>query len=108
MEKTFENILLKLFPLALPTTRLYTVDRALLNMNPKVFFRRMTAVWTVKSQRKRISLHLKNGSPTKPIRYKLVCEENVFCYRDVRSYLKTNYPKSFQFALTITSAFEIH
>ena len=62
----------------------------------------MTAVWTVKSQRKRISLNLKNGSPTKPIRHKLVCEENVFCYRDVRSYLKANYPKSLQLALTIT------
>ena len=40
--------------------------------------------------------------------YKLVCEENVFCYRDVLSYLKANYPKSLQFALKINSAFEIH
>ena len=40
--------------------------------------------------------------------YKLVCEENMFCYRDVRSYLKANYPKSLQFSLKITSAFEIH
>ena len=32
----------------------------------KIFFRRMTAVWTVKTQRKSISSHLrvKNGSPT--------------------------------------------
>ena len=65
----------------------YTVDRAVLNMNSKVFFRRMTAVWTVKTQRKRISSPLNNGSPTKPIRYTLVCEQNVFCFRDVRSYL---------------------
>ena len=36
----------------------------------------MTAVWTVKTQRKRISSHLKNRSPTKPIRYKLVCEQS--------------------------------
>ena len=76
-------------------------------MNSKVFFRRMTAVWIVKTQRKRISSHLKNGSPIKPM-YKLVCEENVFCYRDVLSYLKANYPKSLQFALKITSALEIH
>ena len=68
----------------------------------------MTAVWTVKTQSKRISSHLKNGSPTKPIRYKLVCEQNVFCYRDVRSYLEANYPKSHPFALKITLAFVIH
>ena len=80
-------------------------------MNAKVFFGRMTTVWTVKTQRKRI----------KPIRYKLVCEQNVFCYSgvqesqgkapwgrrcDVRSYLKANYPKSLQFAHKITLAFE--
>ena len=41
----------------------------------------------MKTLRKRISSHLKNGSPTKPIRYKLVCEQNVFCYCVVRSYL---------------------
>ena len=77
-------------------------------MNSKIVFRRMTAVWTVKTQSKRISSHLKNGSPTKPIRYKLVCEQNAFCYRDVRSYLEANYPKSLPFALKITLAFEIH
>ena len=80
-------------------------------MNAKVFFGRMTTVWTVKTQRK----------PIKPIRYKLVCEQNVFCYSgvqesqgkapwgrrcDVRSYLKANYPKSLQFAHKITLAFE--
>ena len=48
----------------------------------------------MKTQRKRISSYLKNGSPTKPIRYKSVCEQKVFCYPDVRSYLKANYPKS--------------
>ena len=31
---------------------------------------------------------------------KLVCEQNVFCYRDVRSYVyKANYPKSLPFPL---------
>ena len=37
---------------------------------------------------------------SRTIRYKLVCEQNVFCYRDVRSYVyKANYPKSLPFAL---------
>ena len=45
-------------------TCIYKVDRALLNMNSKILFRRMIAVWTVKTRCKRISLHLKNGSPT--------------------------------------------
>ena len=74
------------------------------NTNSKIFFRRMTAVLTVKSQRKciwfpRFSL-LAFTRPygaretgrrarenlgtkfcqTKPVRYKLVCEQNVFCY----------------------------
>ena len=48
----------------------------------------------MKTQRKRISSYLKHGSPTKPIRYKSVCEQKVFCYPDVRSYLKATYPKS--------------
>ena len=61
----------------------------------------MTTVWTVKTQRKRISSHLKNGSPAKPNQYKLVCEQNVFCYRDFRSYLKANYPKCFQLLLKV-------
>ena len=56
----------------------------------------MTTVWTVKTQRKRISSHLKNKSPTKPNQYKLVCEQNVFCYRDFRSY-----PKCFQLLLKV-------
>ena len=40
--------------------------RILLNVNSKIFFRRMTAVWTVKTQRKCISshLHVENGSST--------------------------------------------
>ena len=46
------------------------------------------------------------GISTKPIRYKLVSEQNVFCYRDFRSYL--NHPKSLPFALKSTLAFEIH
>ena len=39
---------------------------ALLNVNSKIFFRRVTAVSTVKTQRKCISshLHVKNGRPT--------------------------------------------
>ena len=47
-------------------------------------------------------------SPTKPIRYKLVCEQNVFCYLGFRSYVKANYPKSLPFALKSTFALEIH
>lgn len=67
-------------------------------MSSKIFFRRMTAAWTVKTQRRCISshLHVENGRPqSRTIRYKLVCEQNVFCYRDVRSYVyKANYPNS--------------
>ena len=37
----------------------------------------------------------------RPIRYKLVCEQNVFCHRDVPSYVKANYPKSLPFALKV-------
>ena len=77
------------FPLHFRQGDPYKDDRAPLktwiqpikNMNSKVFFGGMTAVWTVKTQRKRISSHLKNRNPTKPIRYKLVCEQNVFSYR---------------------------
>ena len=76
-------------------------------MNSKIFFRRMTAVWTVKTQRKRMSSHLKHGSRTKPIRYQLVCEQNVFYYRDFHSYLNVNHPKSLPFVLKSTLAFEI-
>ena len=97
------NYIIKtLSPRTSATATCIKLIRALLNMNSKIVFRRMTAVWTVKTQSKRISSHLKNGSPTKPIRYKLVCEQNVFCYRDVRSYLESNYPKSLPFALKIT------
>ena len=49
-----------------------------------------------------------NRSPTKPIRYKLVCEQNVFCYLGFRSYVMANYPKSLPFALKSTFALEIH
>ena len=59
----------------------------------------MTAVLSVRKQLNRIPWNLKNRCPTKPIRSKLVCEQNVFCYLDVRSYLK---------ALKSTFAFEIH
>ena len=46
---------------------------------------------------------------SRTIRYKLVCEQKVFCYRDVRSYVYTaNYPKSLPFALKEILAFEIH
>lgn len=68
----------------------------------------MTVVLTVKTQRKRISSNLKNVSPTKPIQHELVCEQNMFCYLDFRSYLEDNYPKSLPFTLKITFAFEIH
>ena len=45
---------------------------------------------------------------TKPIRHKLVCEKNVFCYFDFDSYLKANYPNSLPFVLKSTFTFEIH
>ena len=41
---------------------LYKVDRALLNMNSKIFFRRMTAVLTVTTQLQRISSHLRKDA----------------------------------------------
>ena len=68
-----ENILLKPFPLVLRQRDLCQVDRALLNMNSKTFFRTMTVVLTVNTQRKRISSNLKNGSPSEPIRHEFVC-----------------------------------
>ena len=40
--------------------------------------------------------------------YKLVCEQNLFCYLGFRSYVKANYPKSLPFALKSTFALEIH
>lgn len=43
-----------------------------------------------------------------PIRYKLACEQNLFCYLDFCSSLETKYPKSLLFALKITFVFEIH
>ena len=41
-----------------------------------------------------------------PIRYKLVCEQNVFRYLNFPSYLKSNNPKSFPFAFKSAFAFE--
>ena len=35
------------------------------------------------------------------LRYKLVCEQNVFCYPYVRSYVKAYYQKSLAFALKV-------
>ena len=70
-------------------TYLYKVDRALLNMNSRIFFRRMAAVLTVKTQRKCISSHLKNGNPIKPTRLRA----NEFRYLDFRSHRKADYPK---------------
>ena len=65
--RNFENIFLRT-----------SASVTCINMNSKILFRRVTAVLTVKTQRKRISSHLKNGCPTKPIWYKLVCEQNRF------------------------------
>ena len=60
----------------------------------------MTAVLTVKTQLKRISLHLKNRWQTKPItRYKLVCEQNLCLVASI----KANDPNRFR-----SSALEIH
>ena len=39
--------------------------------------------------------------------YKLVCEQNVFCYLNLRPYLEANYPKSLPFPLKSTFAFKI-
>ena len=58
-ENIVENILSTFLPEHFRQRDLYKVDRTLLNMNSKVFFRRMTTVWTVKTQRKRISSHLR-------------------------------------------------
>ena len=91
----------KAFPYNFRQRALYKVDRALLNTNSKIPFRRMTAVLTVKTQRKLISSHFKNRCRTKPIRYKLVCYENVFCYLDFRSHLKAYYQKSLHFLLKV-------
>ena len=51
-KRDVENILLNPFPYNFRQRYLYKVDRAVLNMNSKIFFRRITGVWTVKSQRK--------------------------------------------------------
>ena len=75
-----ENIVLKPFPLETSASTTRTkIDRALFNMNSKIFFRRMTAVWSVKTQRKRISSHLKNESPTKP-RYSINSSASKMCF----------------------------
>ena len=59
----------------------------------KIFFRRVTAVSTVKTQRRCISshLHVSNGSPTAQADIRLVCEQIVFCSRDVRFHLLLKY-----------------
>ena len=54
------------------------------------------------------AFHTELRKPNKPIRYKRVCEQNMFCYRDFRSYLKANHPKLLSSALKSTLAFEIH
>ena len=77
-------------------------------MNSKIFFRRMTAVFTVKTQRKRISSHLKNGTPTKPIRYKLVLHAKRVLLTRLSLLLRDLLSKiAFKIALKSTSAFEI-
>ena len=81
----------KPFTVAFPRRDLYKVDRAPLNMNSKVFFRRKTAVWTVKTLRKRISSHLKNAFKVQLSRYGINSSASKTC-----------------FALKITLAFEIH
>ena len=44
---------------------------------------------------------------SRPIGYKLVCKQNVFCYRDVRSYVKAKLSKIASICSWSTSAFEI-
>ena len=68
----------------------------------------MTAVFTVKTQRKRISSHLKNGTPTKPIRYKLVLHAKRVLLTRLSLLLRDLLSKiAFKIALKSTSAFEI-
>ena len=95
-------------------------------MNSKVFFGRMTAVWTVKTQRKP-GFHRIWRTEAQLSRYGINSSASKTCFVTVvfrkarekpkatwgrgcvvRSYLKTNYPKSLQFAHKITLAFEIH
>ena len=98
----------KAFPKNFRQRALYKVDRTPLNMDSKIPFKRMTAVLTLKTQRKLILSYLKNRCRTKPIRYKFVCHENVFFYLEFCSYLKGYYQKSLPFALKSTFTFEIH
>lgn len=107
---TFGNCYYNLRRLLLQfTTRVTTHDiittpanKACVNTNSKVFFRRMTGVLPVKKKKqtkKQFKSHLKNRCPTRPIR-QLVCKvgrKRVFSYFDFRSYLKANYPDRFHF-----------
>ena len=80
------SLLVKLSPWNFGQRALYKVDRALLNTNSKILFRRGTTVLTVQTERKRISSHLKNRFQADTVW--------TLC-----SYLKVNYPKSLPFVL---------
>ena len=78
-------------------------NKACVNTNSKIFFRRMTGVLPVKKKKKQFKSHLKNRCPTRPIR-QLVCKvgrKRVFSCFDFRSYLKANYPDCFHFLLKV-------
>lgn len=111
---TFGNCYYNLRRLLLQfTTRVTTHDiittpanKACVNTNSKVFFRRMTGVLPVKKKKqtkKQFKSHLKNRCPTRPIRQLVwkVGRKRVFSYFDFRSYLKANYPDRFHFLLKV-------
>ena len=47
------------------------------------------------------SLHLRRWKWKPNILGRFACEQTVLCYRDIRSYLKANYPKSLPFSLKV-------
>lgn len=95
-----DNNVFKRFPLELWPVCPVLADQALLNTNSKLFFWRMTGVFMVKTEFKCILSHvLKNRCPTEPIRYKLICKQNLFCYLVFWSYPLVNQSKSLPFSL---------
>ena len=100
-----DNIVFKQFPIELWPACPVLAHQALLNTNSKLFFWRMTGVVTVKTEKKNklkcILSHLKNRCPTEPIRYKLICKQNVFCYLVFCSYPLANNPNRFHFLLKV-------
>ena len=93
-----DNNVFKQFPLELWPVCPVLADQALLNTNSKLFFWRMTGVFMVKTEFKCILSHvLKNRCPTEPIRYKLICKQNLFCYLVFGHILWLTNPNHFHF-----------